>query len=116
MMPRIEVPTLRPNVQKLTSCGWIYTTVSVNISFNAEQLAVGTVGLTTSETAKLIEPTMPTPMDPNTYPVMIQVFHNIHCLNLLRKAIWRDYYPDALDMLPDGTANRTSPKALHVGE
>jgi hypothetical protein len=59
---------------------------------------------------------MPTPMDPNTYPVMIQVFHNIHCLNLLRKAIWRDYYPDALDMLPDGTANRTSPKALHVGE
>lgn len=95
--------------------------MSINISFSllnsdAKQLAVGTVGLTTSETAKLIEPTMPTPMDPNTFPVMIQVFHNIHCLNLLRKAIWRDYYPDALDMLPDGTANRTSPKALHVGE
>lgn len=53
-------------------------------------------------------------MDPDTYPVMIQVFHNVHCLNLLRKAIWRDYYPDAMDILPDGTANRTSPKALHM--
>jgi len=74
----------------------------------------GTVGLTPSEVTRLIEPTKPSPMDPDTYPVMIQVFHNIHCLNLLRKAIWRDYYPEALDMLTDGTANRTSPKALHI--
>ena len=83
---------------------------------NADHFAVGTVGLTTAEVSNLIEPTMPTPMDPGTYPVMIQVFHNIHCLNLLRKAIWRDYYPDAMDMLSDGSVNRTSPKALHIGK
>lgn len=64
----------------------------------------------------LIEPTPPTPNDPETFPVMIQVFHNIHCLNLIRKAVWRDYYPDSMDMLSDGTVNRTSPKALHIGK
>jgi hypothetical protein len=113
---------LRPNLRSLTSCGWIYTIVSISLSSHpsdlrkAKEFAVGTVGLTSSEVSKLIEPTMPSPMDPDTYPVMIQVFHNIHCLNLLRKAVWRDYYPNALDILSDGTANRTSPKALHVGK
>jgi hypothetical protein len=66
--------------------------------------------------ANLLEPTPPTPNDPETFPVMIQVFHNIHCLNLIRKAVWRDYYPDSMDMLSDGTVNRTSPKALHIGK
>ena len=85
-------------------------------NLSAHYIPVGTIGLTPSEKTLLSEPTSPTPKDPNTYPVMIQVFHNIHCLNLIRKAVWRDFYPDALDMLPDGSANRTSPKALHIGE
>lgn len=81
----------------------------------ANNATVGTIGLNPYEKSLLVEDTSPTPMDPDTYPVMIQVFHNIHCLNLIRKAVWRDFYPNAMDMLPDGTANRTSPKALHIG-
>ncbi|CAJ2509453.1 Uu.00g144790.m01.CDS01 [Anthostomella pinea] len=74
----------------------------------------GTVGLSTSEAAQLVDQTKPTPNDPDTYPVMITVFHNIHCLNLIRKALWREDYPDALEMTEFGTVNRTAPKALHI--
>lgn len=77
---------------------------------------VGIIGLTPSERSQLADPTPPTPKDPNTYPVMIQVFHNIHCLNNLRQAIWRDDYPFTLERLPDGRVNRTTNRALHLGK
>lgn len=79
-------------------------------------LIVGMIGLTPSEKFQLSDPTPPTPMDPDTYPVMIQVFHNIHCLNNLRQAIWRDDYPFTLERLPNGRVNRTTNKALHLGK
>lgn len=77
---------------------------------------VGMIGLTSSEQSRLSDPTPPTPNDPDTYPVMIQVFHNIHCLNNLRQAIWRDDYPFTLERLPDGRVNRTTNRALHLGK
>lgn len=79
-------------------------------------VVVGTIGLTPDEAAKLSRPTPPTPKDPNTYPVMIQVFHNIHCVNLMRKSIWREFYPGIIDLHPNGSINDDSPSALHIGE
>lgn len=79
-------------------------------------VVVGTIGLTPDEASKLSRPTPPTPKDPDTYPVMIQVFHNIHCLNLMRKAIWREFYPGIIELHPNGSINDDSPSALHIGE
>ncbi|KAK1751708.1 hypothetical protein QBC47DRAFT_433711 [Echria macrotheca] len=33
------------------------------------------------------------------YPTMLEVFHQLHCLNELRKKTWPDYYPDVEEEL-----------------
>ena len=54
-------------------------------------------------------------MNPDVYLVELQVFHDLHCLNMIRKAVYLDHYPDMLEKNPDGTIYRGSTNALHLG-
>ncbi|KAG6856702.1 hypothetical protein H0H87_001491, partial [Tephrocybe sp. NHM501043] len=46
---------------------------------------------------QLVNSTLPAPLDNSNYLVGIDVFHHLHCLNMIRKAlhpVWSpDYYP-----------------------
>ncbi|KAJ7890379.1 hypothetical protein B0H13DRAFT_877701 [Mycena leptocephala] len=46
------------------------------------------------EAAKLPNKTSPIPGDPGFYIVELDVFHELHCLNMIRKALDPDYYTD----------------------
>ncbi|OJJ42007.1 hypothetical protein ASPZODRAFT_2129235 [Penicilliopsis zonata CBS 506.65] len=41
-----------------------------------------------SDAAQLVNRTVPIPDDPGYYVVSLNVFHQLHCLNMLRKRIW----------------------------
>ncbi|KAM7218685.1 protein of unknown function (DUF3328) domain containing protein [Rhypophila decipiens] len=49
-----------------------------------------------SSAAKLVNKTVPIPGQPEQYVVALNVFHQIHCLNMLRKRLYskEDYPPD----------------------
>ncbi|KAJ3759343.1 hypothetical protein EV360DRAFT_42064, partial [Lentinula raphanica] len=49
-----------------------------------------------SEANKLVDKTVPIPGDEKNYIVTLEVFHQLHCLNLLRKSLYPDYYPTTL--------------------
>ncbi|KAG6915681.1 hypothetical protein DXG01_010470 [Tephrocybe rancida] len=42
---------------------------------------------------QLVNSTLPTPLDSSKYLVGIDVFHHLHCLNMIRKALHPEYYP-----------------------
>jgi hypothetical protein len=44
------------------------------------------------QAAQLSNATIPIPDDPGYYGVIFDVFHNLHCLDELRKHIWPDHY------------------------
>ncbi|KAE9409717.1 hypothetical protein BT96DRAFT_806673, partial [Gymnopus androsaceus JB14] len=46
-----------------------------------------------SEAEKLVDKTVPIPEDEKHYIISLDVFHQLHCLNLVRKALYPDYYP-----------------------
>ncbi|TCD61028.1 hypothetical protein EIP91_009151 [Steccherinum ochraceum] len=47
------------------------------------------------EQARLIpNKTLPIPGDEDNYAVGLAVFHQLHCLNLMRKGLWADHYRD----------------------
>ncbi|KAF6788128.1 hypothetical protein CSOJ01_15098 [Colletotrichum sojae] len=43
-----------------------------------------------SSAARLVNKTVPIPDDKGYYVVSLNVFHQLHCLNMLRKRIWSD--------------------------
>ncbi|KAE9409710.1 hypothetical protein BT96DRAFT_806726, partial [Gymnopus androsaceus JB14] len=45
-----------------------------------------------SEAEKLVDKTVPIPGDEEHYIVSLDVFHQLHCLNLIRKQLYPDYY------------------------
>lgn len=46
------------------------------------------------------------------YLGMIEVFHLLHCLNALRKGVYHDFYPEAVNSTIDGAAW----KRVHTGK
>ncbi|KAJ7449174.1 hypothetical protein FB451DRAFT_1343219 [Mycena latifolia] len=49
-----------------------------------------------SQAALLPNKTQAIPGDEENYIVELEVFHNLHCLNMLRKRLRSDYYTDSL--------------------
>ncbi|KAF5325795.1 hypothetical protein D9611_000059 [Ephemerocybe angulata] len=47
-----------------------------------------------SSADRLVNATRPIPGDEDHYVVSLDVFHQLHCLNMLRKALHPEYYPD----------------------
>ncbi|PPQ98411.1 hypothetical protein CVT24_004090 [Panaeolus cyanescens] len=52
----------------------------------------GTSRLTRDEAMRLENATYRIPGDEDHYVVQLDVFHQLHCLNLLRKSLYREYY------------------------
>ncbi|KAH6721008.1 hypothetical protein BKA61DRAFT_466802, partial [Leptodontidium sp. MPI-SDFR-AT-0119] len=69
--------------------------------------------ITPSEAAHLNEPTAHLPHDENTYIITLGVFHQLHCVNHLRKALYPDEHPGLWEYNPDGTVKRDTVLALH---
>ncbi|KAF7795291.1 hypothetical protein EIP86_006445 [Pleurotus ostreatoroseus] len=47
-----------------------------------------------AEAMKMANKTLPIPGDPEHYIIALSVFHQLHCLDVLRKAAYADYYTD----------------------
>lgn len=76
---------------------------------------VGISGISKDEASNLLNETLPAPHDPETYMIQLEVFHNLHCLNMLRKTIYPDQYPDMVSYHDNGTINHGTLQALHMG-
>ena len=77
---------------------------------------VGISGISKDEASHLLNKTLSAPEDPDTYMIQLEVFHNLHCLNMLRKTIYPDQYPDMVAYHDNGTINHGTLQALHMGE
>ncbi|KAI4157983.1 MAG: hypothetical protein LQ342_007843 [Letrouitia transgressa] len=74
----------------------------------------GISGISKDEASNLLNETLPAPHDPETYMIQLEVFHNLHCLNMLRKTIYPDQYPDMVSYHDNGTINHGTLQALHM--
>ncbi|KAL3417367.1 hypothetical protein PVAG01_11367 [Phlyctema vagabunda] len=54
---------------------------------------VGTYVLTEAENSQLPDPTIPYHKDPTKYPVVIAMYHQIHCLDRIRRVAWGNNNP-----------------------
>ena len=79
-------------------------------------IAVGISGISKDEASHLLNKTLPAPKDPDTYMIQLEVFHNLHCLNMLRKTLYPEQYPDMVAYHDNGTINHGTLQALHMGE
>jgi hypothetical protein len=78
---------------------------------------VGVSAVDPEAAAKLPNKTMTLPNQPNRYVLQLDVFHQLHCLNNLRKALWPKRYLAEMGnvFLPDGQPDYTSVSAKHLG-
>ncbi|KJZ76514.1 hypothetical protein HIM_04243 [Hirsutella minnesotensis 3608] len=67
-----------------------------------------------NEASQLLNKTRAAPKTPEFYLVQLQVFHDLHCLNLIRKWVYMDVYTDQAEWI-NGTLNHDTVNALHVG-
>jgi len=77
--------------------------------------------ITTSEAEKLDTKTLKVPNQPDQFLIQLDVFHQLHCLNSVRQALWIpavDRYRPHFDgfVLENGRRNFTSRGARHLGE
>ena len=62
------------------------------MSLELTVISVGNSVISEEEAARLPHPTLSIP-GTQQYLVQLDVFHQLHCLNDLRKAIWPERYP-----------------------
>jgi hypothetical protein len=77
---------------------------------------VGISWLTKKEASHLLNKTLPAPHDSDKYMIQLEVFHNLHCLNMLRKSLYPDQYPEMWEYHENGTVNHNTLQSLHMGE
>ncbi|KAH8901446.1 hypothetical protein GQ53DRAFT_814903 [Thozetella sp. PMI_491] len=73
----------------------------------------GITGISPEEASQLYEPTVHLPHDNRTYVVSLGVFHQLHCVNHLRRALYPDEYPGLWEYNEDGTVNHNTILSLH---
>lgn len=81
----------------------------------AHNLTVGTSTISKAEADKLPNPTLPIP-GTDKYLIQLDVWHQLHCLNDLRKLLYPDRF-DGLDKLrdKDGNIDMTDSEFRHWG-
>ncbi|OKL57499.1 hypothetical protein UA08_06893 [Talaromyces atroroseus] len=57
-------------------------------------LALGVSRIPMSEAAKLVNKTVPIPDYPGEYVIQLDVFHQLHCLNMIRLKLWAGEGPE----------------------
>jgi hypothetical protein len=77
----------------------------------------GIIEVTAEEAANLPNSTAELPHKPNSYVVEIDIFHQLHCLNYIRKALYPDrYMEDFRDAYDEhGRRNYFGHEARHYG-
>ena len=75
----------------------------------------GTSVITKNEASKLLNATATAPEHPDTHLIELQVYHDLHCLNMLRKVAYPDQYPEMVKENGDGTVNHDWLMGLHIG-
>jgi Mycotoxin biosynthesis protein UstYa len=78
-------------------------------------MLVGVSAIPKSEATKLSNKTIPRPGS-DDYLVELDVFHQLHCLNDLRKAFYPDRFPDKWHYTADGKVDYKSVDHLHWGK
>ncbi|KAJ3556366.1 hypothetical protein NM688_g2066 [Phlebia brevispora] len=68
----------------------------VDQAWNDIYMNLGLSHISKNEAMRLPDKTAPYPEDPSKYVVILSVFHQLHCLNILRKVYHSDYYADPL--------------------
>jgi hypothetical protein len=86
----------------------------LSLMIRADTQSVGITGLLEAEASKLLNSTLPSPNDPDTYVVQLNVFHLLHCVNLLRKAVYKNEYP-GWEYNEDGSVNHDTIRGHHWG-
>jgi len=76
---------------------------------------VGISGISPEEAEHLYEPTTHLPHDNRTYVVSLGVFHQLHCVNHLRKALYPDEYPGLWTYHANGSVDHSTILSLHWG-
>ncbi len=79
-------------------------------------LVVGTSGIPANQANSLLDKTVAVPGDESRSLVMLSVWHQIHCLNIVRKALYRERYPDMWKKYENGTVNFDTEEAYHIGK
>jgi len=65
-------------------------------------VGVGASRVTKQEAERMINDTYELPETDGDHVVTIEVFHQLHCLNILRRIIWPEQFPDRALTGPDG--------------
>ncbi|KAF2834035.1 hypothetical protein CC86DRAFT_279384 [Ophiobolus disseminans] len=74
----------------------------------------GISGIPRAEAAKLTNETLANPDNPDEYMIQLEVFHNLHCLNMIRKQLYPDEYPELWEYWENGTVNHFTLQAKHI--
>ncbi|KAH8814874.1 hypothetical protein F5884DRAFT_851384 [Xylogone sp. PMI_703] len=75
----------------------------------------GITGISSKEAANLEDPTVKIPHN-DSYAISLEVFHQLHCLDHLRKARYPDKYPDLWKYNPDHTVDHNTFLEYHWGK
>ncbi|KAH8201026.1 hypothetical protein TruAng_004799 [Truncatella angustata] len=75
----------------------------------------GTSGITKEEASKLLNATVTAPLADDIHLIELQVIHDLHCLNMLRKVAYPDQYPEMWDHYENGTVNHNTTQSFHIG-
>ena len=71
--------------------------------------------ISSDEASHLLNETRAAPKAPDLYLIQLQVFHDLHCLNLIRKWAYMDVYSDQAVWV-DGKIDHNTKNAFHVGK
>ncbi|KAF2094939.1 hypothetical protein NA57DRAFT_45788, partial [Rhizodiscina lignyota] len=74
----------------------------------------GTSAIPSSVAERLPNETLPHPNEPGMYVIQLEVFHHLHCLNMIRQMAYPDEYPDMWEYKEDGKVNHDATISYHI--
>lgn len=103
----LDLYDCKSNIKNLLVCVCVHSTKKTKTK--TLSLTVGISAISKAEAQQLADPTIAIPGTTDKYLVQLEVFHNLHCLNDLRKLL----YPERYHMLEkatlkNGTIDRNS--------
>jgi hypothetical protein len=77
---------------------------------------VGTSGIPTHQAKSLSDERVIVPGDESRSLVMLGVWHQLHCLNIVRKAVYREHHPAMWIRYDNGSVNFETEEMYHIGK
>lgn len=91
-----------------------YLSYHLRISY-ANLASVGTSGISNEEAKNLPYPTVPVPDSEDDSLIMLDVWHQLHCLGTLRRMMYPEVWPKIWTKHEDGRINYDTVEMLHIG-